>query len=67
METKVYVLVYQNTGSLVGIDSNSGGYPFEVRFNDFNLVHFWSDKNAALRYIEMFPDLAIREFIWGLQ
>lgn len=45
-----YVIIWD--GLPVGVDQNSGGYPFKTK--DANLVRYWGDLVEAEKYISIF-------------
>jgi len=66
----VYVLVY-TTGEFVGIDNNSGGYPFKTK--DWRSARLWRTIAEAKEYRKMFSDTythggwKIKEIVWELR
>lgn len=58
-----YVLLYSD-GGFVGIDSSSGGYPWNCG-HDLNHAHFWFEDEAR-RYIKMFPELRLFKLAYQL-
>lgn len=49
---RYYVLEYEN-GDYVGLDKDSGGYPY---CTDLKEAKFWLAQNDALMYMKMFPE-----------
>lgn len=74
MANQCYVLVYSD-GTLAGIDTASGGYPFPAYNKDNNLYFFLgqvkfygkAQLNLAQDYIKMFKELEIKEFHWEVK
>lgn len=75
MKNQCYVLVYSD-GTLAGIDTAAGGYPFPAyskKKNDsqsfLRQVAFYGKAqfNIAQDYVKMFKELEIKEFHWEVK
>lgn len=49
---KAYYVAKYKTGELVGLDRDSGGYPFKISYP--SQIHYWHDIDEALKYVQMF-------------
>lgn len=49
-----YFFVNAKNGMCIGMDQDSGGYPYETSYP--GSVHFWTSKKDAEYYYSMFPD-----------
>lgn len=63
MQREFWVGIYKTgheseVGKFVGIDNNSGGYPYPT--SDPNQIHFWWSKEEAEAYAKMFPKIVIQ-------
>jgi hypothetical protein len=58
-----YILVYRDTGEVAGIDMGDSGFPF--RAANESQFNFWYDKDKAIDYIRLFPQLELRIFGWN--
>lgn len=60
---KHYVLRYRTDGALVGLDRDSGGYPYKAYASN---IHYWNSADKAQDYIRMFPELEGPFEVFGL-
>ena len=53
---EIFVLKNNKTGKYIGVDNNSGGYPYDC---EINVAKIWTDKNKAKNYANSIKDKEI--------
>jgi hypothetical protein len=51
---KTYILINKETNSYIGVDRNSGGYPYDT--DHLGSAKIWYNKNDAKGYADTFPN-----------
>jgi hypothetical protein len=60
-----YYVCVNEKGELMGLDRDSGGYPFIAP--NLNWVHFWTKKEDAEKYANIGTKLIVKEFNYNLK
>lgn len=54
-----YIMKYPDNKNYVGLDRNSGGYPYKTNWNH---AQCWTDLDEALKYKKHFPEDKLKIF-----